>query len=109
MDLITFMMEADPFGHLLIGGVPPSNELIARLICSPALHVKRAIAELETNQVFSRTDKDVIYSRRMVRDSEKSAHGRESAGKRWSNGHDDEPIGSPIGFPNRRRNGIGNG
>jgi hypothetical protein len=50
---------------------------IARLIAADPGEVKRLLAELEKNGVFSRNDSGFIYSRRMVRDVERSESGRQ--------------------------------
>jgi hypothetical protein len=76
IDLITFMMEAEPFGYLLINDKQPTPEQIGMLTCTPPQVVKKALVELEEAGVFSRCEDGTIYSRRMVRDRERSEEGR---------------------------------
>lgn len=84
IDLLTFMMEAEPFGHLLINGKVPTVEMIGALTVTPPKVVKRALADLEENGVFSKTDQGVIYSRRMLKDAAKTAE-MSSRGKQGGN------------------------
>jgi hypothetical protein len=77
IDLMTIMHEADPYGHLVINGVNPTNKQLAGLLGETPGQVKKWLAELEQAAVFSRTDDGVIYSRRMVRDNQRSEQGRE--------------------------------
>lgn len=71
-DLISYMHEGAPYGHLTIDGMAPDIAGISALTGRPLAETRKAIAELETFQVFSRTDNGVIFSRRMVRDSERA-------------------------------------
>jgi len=73
IDLISYMHEGKPYGHLTIDGVIPSVENIASLVACPIAEVRKALAELETKQVCSRSEDGAIFSRRMVRDNEKAA------------------------------------
>ena len=84
IDLITFMMEAEPFGYLLINGVPPSPTLLAQLTVTPPAQMRKALAELAVQHVFSVTEEGVIYSRRMVRDRARENRAR-ADGKRGGN------------------------
>src|SRR6202035_2711308 len=81
IDLMTYMHESEPYGHLLIAGRPPAINTIALHLARPAAEVKRAMEELEANGVFSKTGDGIIFSRRMVRDFQKAerdkAFGRE--------------------------------
>lgn len=83
-DLLSYMHEGEPYGHLTIDGRMPDVPNIARLVGAPVKHVMACIHELESQGVFSRNDAGVIYSRRMVRDKEVSDLGREHIEKRWS-------------------------
>lgn len=71
-DLISYMHEGTPYGHLTIESVPPDLHGIAALVGRPLHEVKKALAELEARQVFSHTEDGVIFSRRMVRDQDKA-------------------------------------
>lgn len=71
VDLISYMHEGDTYGHLVIHGARPTEHDIAALIGRPLHETRKALAELEGKQVFSRMDDGTIYSRRMVRDKAK--------------------------------------
>ena len=68
MEMIGLMHEAEPHGHLVLGGRSLDYATLARVIAVDVGVVKGAVKELESRGVFSRTDDGVIYSRRMVRD-----------------------------------------
>lgn len=72
IELLSYMHEADPYGHLVIAGTAPTENEIAKLLSIRVPIVNRLCAELERLSVFSRTENGIIYSRRMVRDYEKS-------------------------------------
>lgn len=78
IDLISFMHEGLPYGHLTIDGVVPTVENIASLVARPMGEVRKALAELEHMQVFSRSESGAIFSRRMVKDQEKAARDSEN-------------------------------
>lgn len=79
IDLIGYMHEAEPYGHLTINGTEPTLQDIASLVGRPLGEVRKAMAELEQRQVYS-TDalQGTIYSRRMVRDKAKAEKDREN-------------------------------
>jgi hypothetical protein len=106
MAMLCIAHDADPCGHVLINGSPPSpRDLAMRLGNTTTKEVAKLLAELEQAKVFSRADDGTIYSRRMVKDAALSEGGREAAGRRW-NGH--QPNGSPNGSPIQKPNGIPN-
>ncbi|PHP21385.1 hypothetical protein CG471_02105 [Sphingobium sp. IP1] len=70
MEMTCLMHEGEPYGHLTVQGRPISDDMLARLVGESIAAVRKAMRELEQNDVFSRTDAGVIYSRRMVRDEE---------------------------------------
>ena len=72
LEILTLMHEATPRGHLLINGIAPNATQLSALVGSPQDQVSVGLSELESVDVFSRTESGVIYSRRMTRD-EKSA------------------------------------
>lgn len=72
IDLISYMHEGEPYGHLTIDGMKPSIDDIAVLVGGSKNDVIKLLAELERRQVYSRNEHGVIYSRRMVRDNEKA-------------------------------------
>lgn len=77
-DMIAYMHEGQPYGHLTIDGIAPSVSDIAALVARPVAETRKALSELEEKQVFSRTKEGVIFSRRMVRDKAKADKDREN-------------------------------
>lgn len=71
-DVLALMHEAEPYGHLLVNGRQPTPQQLASLLGGTAKEIERLIAELEAAGVPSRTDDGTLYSRRMVRDSERA-------------------------------------
>lgn len=71
MDLLSLMAEAEPFGHLLVNGKPPTSQQLATMLGGTARQVEALLAELDAAGVPSRTAEGVLFSRRMVRDREK--------------------------------------
>jgi hypothetical protein len=70
IDMICWMHQGAPYGHLKVGGkviLPPT---LAQLEGYPLSEVEGWLKELEEVGVFSKTDEGCIYSRRMVRDEE---------------------------------------
>lgn len=95
------MHKAEPYGHLLLQGRPPSTEdLASHARCKPR-EVKAALADLIAHEVVSVTPEDVIFSRRMVRDEARRlrnlANGRKALmmGQR-AGGATGPPDPSPI-------------
>lgn len=78
VDLIAYMHEGEPYGHLTIDGVQPGTQGISSLVGRPLNETIKALAELEARNVFSRDDKGAIFSRRMVRDNAKAQKDREN-------------------------------
>lgn len=76
IDLMSYMNEGEPYGHLTIDGQQPDLAGIAALVARPMKEVRAALAELEQRNVFSRTEDGAIYSRRMVRDKAKAEKDR---------------------------------
>lgn len=76
IDLMSYMHEGEPYGHLTIDGKQPDMNEIAALVARPIKEVRAAFAELEDRKVFSRADNGSIYSRRMVRDKAKAERDR---------------------------------
>src|SRR5881398_1393040 len=74
-DMMDLMHDGDPYGHLTAGGTPIAPQELARIVGLTTVKVKALLKELEERRVFSRTDRGVIYSRRMVRD-EKNRNAR---------------------------------
>lgn len=68
MDLLCYMHDCEPYGHLLIGGKRPTNATIARMVGLPVRTFSRLLAELEDNGVCQRTADGILCSGRMIRD-----------------------------------------
>jgi hypothetical protein len=78
MDMISYMHEARPYGHLTLPSVaedgckdtlrPILPNILARMVGGSANEVEGLLAELEAAGVFSRTQAGTIFSRRMVND-----------------------------------------
>ena len=83
IDIISYMHEGEPYGHLTIDGAIPDLRAIAALVGRPVGEVRKALDELEGRQVCGRSDSGAIISRRMVRDEERSSEGRSEVANRW--------------------------
>jgi hypothetical protein len=70
IDLIGYMHEGEPYGHLTVNGVAPTLEQVASLVGRPSREVEKAFGELVSLGVCSR-EGDRTISRRMVRDKTK--------------------------------------
>lgn len=68
LEMLNLMHDGEPYGHLTAGGVPITSDMLGTLTGVPVARARRLVKELESRRIFSRTDADVIYSRRMVRD-----------------------------------------
>jgi len=68
MDMICFMHEGTPYGHLKVGDkvILPSN--LARMVGDSIEVVSDWLIELSQAGVYEKTDEGVIYSKRMIRD-----------------------------------------
>lgn len=70
IDMLSFMHEAEPYGHLRVNGQDIQTKQLARMVGVPVKVVTRLLAELESAGVFSTTVAGTLFSRRMVRDQE---------------------------------------
>lgn len=68
IDMLCFMHQSEPYGYLMLNGNPIDVPQLSRMVGANDREVKRSLAELESAGVFSRDDKGVIFSRRMVKD-----------------------------------------
>lgn len=78
IDLMSYMHEGTPYGHLTIEGHAPDLNEIASLTARPVSETRKALAELDARKVFSRSQEGTIYSRRMVRDADKAMRDKEN-------------------------------
>ncbi|WP_395371869.1 hypothetical protein [Komagataeibacter diospyri] len=80
MEMLAIMHAADRIGFFEISGRKVSAKQLAGLTNGSDREVRKLLAELEENGVFSVDDAGFIFSRRMVRDKENSdisaEHGR---------------------------------
>lgn len=81
IEMIAVMHKAAVYGHLLIAGIKPTEQMIAMHVGSDVKAVKAGLAELETWRVLSRTSDGIIFSRRMVKDAEKAATDATNGGR----------------------------
>ena len=72
IELIGYMHEGEPYGHLTINGLSPTIEDVSALVGRPLTEVRKAMGELEQRQVYSVDDEKRMFSRRMVRDKAKA-------------------------------------
>jgi hypothetical protein len=70
IDMLCFMHQGDPYGHLTLNGKGILPPILARIVGASSDDVEGWLAELEAMAVFSRTADGTIYSRRMIRDEE---------------------------------------
>jgi hypothetical protein len=95
IELLALMYTTDEQGFLARRGRPMTAGEGVRLRGGTVEEVEDLLKELEDNGVLSRTDKGVIYSRRMVRDLQRRA--KESDKKRHQ--RDDSPGFVPPHVP----------
>jgi len=82
IECLALMHEGSPRGHLaLAGGVAIDEPQLARLCHVPVPELRKLLAELKRGNVFSVTESGVIYSRKMVRDEEKSREAKDNGRK----------------------------
>lgn len=93
INMICIMHNEDDYGHLVLNGRPVSDAQLARLTGTDESTIQRLKSELETADVFSTSNKGVIYSRRMVRDEKISK-------KMAKNGK----IGASVTNSNKKKN-----
>lgn len=78
IELIGYMHEGEPYGHLTINDTSPSTADISALVGRPMTEVRKALGELEARQVYSIDETGRMFSRRMVRDKAKAEKDREN-------------------------------
>lgn len=107
IDMLCLMHEGEPYGHLTTKGRPMRPEELAKLVGESVAAVKRWLAELREQDVFSETGDGVIYSRRMVRDErirEARAQGGHAGGEHGVKG---ASHGKRGGRPPKAKGGSG--
>ena len=108
MRILCVCAKGEPRGFLAINGQPLDATGVARLCGITAAEASTLMDELELNGVFSRDRRKWIYSRRMIKDAKKSAEGKKSARKRWSQSDEKQskksgPIGGATEKPNAKK------
>lgn len=80
-EMMWLMFDGEPFGHLSVKGsvIPPVK--LAGIVGAELSVVEDLLAELERYDVFSRTPKGIIFSRRMVRDAKRRETNALNGGK----------------------------
>lgn len=68
MDMICFMHEGSPYGHLKVGDKVILAFNLSRMVGETLDVVEGWLDELSTAGVYETTDEGVIYSKRMIRD-----------------------------------------
>lgn len=81
IEMISLMHQANPYGHLLVSGLSPTDTQLAALVGCPSEQITPLVGELEAAGVFSRTRSGVIYSRKMTRMQKKAATARNNGRK----------------------------
>jgi hypothetical protein len=94
LEMLCVMHEAEPRGHLLVNGKPITVRQMAMLAAVSEDCAAGWLGELEETGVFSRDEGNVIFSRKMVRDSKKSEDQRDRVSKRWSGKEDRNTVGN---------------
>lgn len=69
--LLEPMHKAEPYGHLLIDGNPPTFEDLATIASCKPREADYCLAELLQYGALSRNANGIVFSRRMVRDRER--------------------------------------
>lgn len=78
MEMLCIMHEATPYGHLLIGAKPVTDDALARAAGASIEEVRALLVELHDAAVFDRSRNGVILSRRMIADQKRSEVGRKA-------------------------------
>lgn len=95
IECLCVMHEAEPYGHLVVRGVPLEAPGLASISGASEQTVRSCLHELEEAGALSRNRDGIVYCRRMVRD----AKNRERAkihGKKGGNPALKIPVGSNV-------------
>lgn len=76
MEMLCVMHEATPYGHLVVGAQPVTNDTLSRLTGASLSEVQAMLVELQNAEVLRKTRTGVIYSKRMVADHKRAEKGR---------------------------------
>lgn len=95
IECLCLMHEAEPYGHLMVRGVPLEVGPLAAIVGVPEQVVRACLHELEEAGVLSRNKEGVIVSRRMVRDAKKRERDKNN-GKKGGNPLLKMPVASNV-------------
>lgn len=68
IELVCIAHESEEYGHLSINGKAMTPQQLARMVGESPTTTVKLIAELEAAGVFSRDERGIVFSRRMVKD-----------------------------------------
>jgi len=91
INMLCIMWFGQPRGTLTVNGKSLDNAGLAKILGEKVETIDRLIAELESNNIFSRLPDGTIYCRRLFREWQEKEHkskvrseaGRKGAEKRW--------------------------
>lgn len=105
IELICIMHDGTPYGHLTINGKPATMKQLGTITGAGEKEVTKLLEELEDAGVFSRNDDGVIFSRRMIRDHDRSEEGKRNVNKRGDRSDPSTPPNrGPSSPPNPKAN-----
>lgn len=95
IECLCIMHEAEPYGHLIVRGVPLEVPQMAAIVGAPEQVVRSCLHELEEAGVLSRNGAGTITCRRMVRDAKKRERDKNN-GKKGGNPGLKYPVASNV-------------
>lgn len=95
IECLCIMHEAEPYGHLIVRGVPLEVPALAAIVGASEQVVRSCLHELEEAGALSRNKDGVVVSRRMVRDA-KNRERAKNHGKKGGNPLLKNAVGSNI-------------
>lgn len=95
IECLCIMHEAEPYGHLLVRGVPLEVPALAAIVGASEQVVRSCLHELEEAGALSRGKDGIVVSRRMVRDA-KNRERAKNHGKKGGNPILKNRVGSNV-------------
>ncbi|TXH53366.1 MAG: hypothetical protein E6Q97_13385 [Desulfurellales bacterium] len=83
IEMIAIMHESPRYGHLVVGEQILDAALLSALVGATTREVSELLGHLEKAGVFTKSSDGAIYSRRMVREYQRSNVNRKNVKKRW--------------------------
>lgn len=83
IEMISIMHESPRYGHLVVGDQILDDALLSALVGATTREVSELLGQLEQAGVFTRSSDGAMYSRRMVREHQRSNVNRKNVKKRW--------------------------